>query len=137
VNWKTSGGKLTQQENSAVFDSTGLTAGKYTVTAEVNDGETTASCSSDITVEKRKIAPTIACQPGTASVTEGESTTLRAQASDANNDPLTYAWTVDGQAVTNNQPEFVFGSTGRALGAHTVRATVTDVDAVPPAELRY
>jgi len=98
------------------------------VTAEVNDGETTASCSSDITVEKRKIAPTITCQPGTATITEGESTTLRAQASDANNDPLTYAWTVDGQAVTNNQADFVFGSTGRALGAHTVRVTVTDVD---------
>jgi outer membrane protein OmpA-like peptidoglycan-associated protein len=128
VNWKTSGGKLTQQENAAVFDSTGLTPGKYTVTAEVNDGETTASCSSDITVEKRKLPPTVSCQPGTATLTEGESTTLRAQASDPNNDALTYSWTVDGQSVTNNQPEFVFGSTGRAFGAHTVNVTVTDVD---------
>ncbi len=80
VAWRTSGGKLTQQENSAVFDSTGLTPGKYTVTAEVTDGEgATATCTSDITVEKRKVAPTITCQPG-ATIIEGESTTLRATA---------------------------------------------------------
>ncbi|RPI25817.1 MAG: hypothetical protein EHM61_13385 [Acidobacteria bacterium] len=128
VNWRTTGGKLTQQENAAVFDPTGLAPGKYTVTAEVSDGETTATCTSDITVEKRKLAPTISCQPGTATITEGESTTLRATASDPNNDTLTYTWTVDGQAVTNNQPEFVFGSTGRTIGNHTVGVTVTDVD---------
>ncbi len=128
VNWKTSGGKLTQQENAAVFDSTGLAPGKYTVTAEVTDGQSTATCSSDITVEKRKLPPTISCQPGTATIIETESTTLRATASDPNNDPLTYTWTVDGQPVTNNQPEFVFGAAGRTLGNHTVAVTVTDVD---------
>ncbi|MFB3902952.1 MAG: PKD domain-containing protein [Acidobacteriota bacterium] len=128
VNWRTSGGKLTQQENAAVFDSTGVAPGKYTVTAEVTDGENTASCTSDITVEKRKLPPTISCQPGTVTIIENESTTLRATASDPNNDPLTYTWTVDGQPVTNNQPEFVFGATGRTIGTHTVVVTVTDVD---------
>jgi len=128
VNWRTTGGRLTQQENAAVFDPTGLAPGRYTVTAEVSDGEHTATCSSDITVEKRKLAPTISCQPGTVTVTEGESVTLRATASDPNNDTLTYAWTVDGQAVTNNAPEFVFGTAGRTVGDHTVAVTVTDVD---------
>jgi len=128
VNWRTSGGKLTQQENAAVFDSTGVAPGKYTVTAEVTDGENTATCTSDITVEKRKLPPTISCQPGTATITEDESTTLRATASDPNDDPLTYTWTADGQPVTNNQPEFVFGATGRTIGTHTVAVTVTDVD---------
>jgi outer membrane protein OmpA-like peptidoglycan-associated protein len=128
VNWRTSGGRLTQQENAAVFDSTGLEPGRYTVTAEVSDGTSTATCTSDITVEKRKLPPTVTCQPGTTTIIEGESATLRAQASDPNNDPLTYTWTVDGQAVPNDQPEFVFGSTGRTIGAHTVRVTVTDVD---------
>ncbi len=128
VAWRTSGGKLTQQENSAVFDSTGLTPGKYTVTAEVTDGEgATATCTSDITVEKRKVAPTISCGEG-ATIIEGESATLRATAADENNDALTYTWTVDGQAVTNNSPEFTFGSAGKSLGAHTVAVTVTDVD---------
>jgi outer membrane protein OmpA-like peptidoglycan-associated protein len=128
VNWRTSGGRLTQQENAAVFDSTGLEPGRYTVTAEVSDGTSTATCTSDITVEKRKLPPTVTCQPGTVTIVEGESATLRAQASDPNNDPLTYTWTVDGQAVPNDQPEFVFGSAGRTIGAHTVRVTVTDVD---------
>jgi outer membrane protein OmpA-like peptidoglycan-associated protein len=128
VAWKASGGKLTGQDGSATFDSTGLTPGKYTITAEVNDGETTATCSADINVEKHKMPPTVTCQPGSTSITEVESTTLRAQASDPNNDPLTYAWSVDGQAVTNNSPEFVFGAAGKSIGAHTVRVTVTDVD---------
>ncbi|MBI4444527.1 MAG: PKD domain-containing protein [Acidobacteria bacterium] len=128
ITWKTSGGKITQQNGSATFDSTGLAPGRYTITAEVTDGEHTATCSVDVTVEKRKMAPTITCEPSVTSVTEGESVTLRARASDPNNDPLTYSWTVDGQAVTNDAPEFVFGTAGRTVGDHTVRVTVTDVD---------
>lgn len=126
--WSADQGKLAAQGTKATFDSSGLKPGKYSVKAEVSDRKLTASCSVDVNVAKRKFAPTIACEPGTASVTEGGSVTLRARASDANNDPLTYAWTVDGQAVTNNQPEFNFGSTGRSLGDHTARVTVTDVD---------
>lgn len=128
ITWRTSGGRIDQQNGSAVFDSTGLSPGRYTVTAEVTDGEHTATCSSDITVEKRKMPPTITCEPSTHTVTEGEWATLRARASDPNNDPLHYTWTVNGQSVPNDRPEFVFGTEGRSPGRYTVRVTVTDVD---------
>jgi outer membrane protein OmpA-like peptidoglycan-associated protein len=126
--------KPTARTSAAVFDATGLTPGKYTVTAEVADRpdgdkkQLKASCSAQVTVEKDKKAPTITCEGGGKSIIEGESTALRAKGSDANNDALTYSWTVDGQAVTNDRADFTFGSAGKSLGDHTVRVTVKDVD---------
>ena len=128
VSWKTSGGTLSQGDDSATLDTTGLAPGRYSVMVEASDGDNVASCSSDITVEKRKMPPTISCGPATQSVTMGESVTLRASASDPNGDALTYSWAVDGQSVSNNSPEFAFGTAGRTEGAKKVRVTVTDVD---------
>ncbi len=53
LTWRASSGHISQHGTTVVFDSTGLQAGKYTVSAEVGDGERTASCSTEITVEKR------------------------------------------------------------------------------------
>ncbi len=53
LTWRTSSGHISQQGTTVVFDSTGLQDGKYTVTAEVGDGERTASCAVEITVETR------------------------------------------------------------------------------------
>jgi outer membrane protein OmpA-like peptidoglycan-associated protein len=128
VTWRTTGGRITQQNNTAVLDTTGLTEGRYTVTAEVSDRRTTSTCAIDVNVEKRRLPPTVQCQPSTVTVTEGESVTLRAAASDPNNDPLTYSWTVNGEAVAADQPTFEFGTVGRRVGTHTVRVTVTDID---------
>ncbi|MFZ0427176.1 MAG: PKD domain-containing protein [Acidobacteriota bacterium] len=128
VSWKTSGGRLSEHGNSATLDTKGLEAGRYSVMVEVSDGEKVASCSSDITVEKRKMPPTITCEDTSRTVTMGDSVTLRASASDPNGDTLTYSWTVDGQSVSNNSPQFEFGTTGRSVGQHQIRVTVTDVD---------
>lgn len=127
--WQASEGNLTAKNGSAMFDSSGLRAGTYQVDLEVRDKkQQAATCSVDLTVEKRKVAPTIACNPGQVRVTEGKSKQLAASASDANQDALTYAWAVDGKGVENNQPSFEFGTTGRKVGSHGVRVTVTDVD---------
>ncbi len=129
VDWKSSAGQLSSQgDYSVAFDTTGLAPGSYTVVANVSDGDNVASCSVDVTVLKDKKPPTVVCDPSSTSVTEGQSTTLQARASDPNGDALTYKWTVDGQDVPNDSPSFQFGSTGKTLGAHTVRVTVTDVD---------
>ena len=128
VTWKSNGGQLDQQGESAVFNASGVDPGNYTVIAEVSDGDAVASCSAEITVNKDKQAPVVSCEPGKTSVTIGSSTTLRADASDPNGDALTYAWSVDGQSVPNNSPSFEFGTAGRDPGAFVVRVTVTDVD---------
>jgi outer membrane protein OmpA-like peptidoglycan-associated protein len=128
-NWSAGSGKLTAQNGTAVFDSTGLSPGTYSVDLEVRDSkQNAAKCALDLTVEKRKLSPTISCESARVSVTEGESTTLQASASDPNDDPLTYSWTVDAEDVRNNQLSFEFGTEGRSIGAHAARVTVTDVD---------
>ena len=128
-NWSAAKGRLSSQNGSASFDSSGLSAGSYTVGLEVRDKkQNLASCEVSLRVDKNRMAPTVACAPSSVNVTEGQSTTVRAQASDGNNDALTYSWSVDGSSVTNNQSSFEFGTAGRSIGGHTVRVTVTDLD---------
>ncbi|MDA2935502.1 PKD domain-containing protein, partial [Acidobacteria bacterium AH-259-D05] len=128
-NWSADRGRLSGQNGSVVFDSTGLSPGNYTVSLEVRDKkQNLATCEVNLAVDKNRIAPTVACEPSDLRVTEDQSTTVQARASDANNDSLTYSWSVDGESVTNNQPSFEFGTAGRSIGAHRVRVTVTDVD---------
>ncbi|MFH1964774.1 MAG: PKD domain-containing protein [Acidobacteriota bacterium] len=126
--WKASGGTISGDDAVATLDTSGLEAGNYEVVVQVTDGDNVASCSADITVEKRKMPPTIVCNPSTVAVTELQSVVLTAQASDPNGDALTYGWEVDGSSVSNNSPEFEFGTAGRNIGNHTVKVTVTDVD---------
>ncbi len=126
--WKTSGGSISGDDAEATLDTSGLEAGNYEVVVHVSDGDNVASCSTDITVEKRKMPPTIDCNPATVAVTELKSVVLTAKASDPNGDALTYSWAVDGSSVSNNSPEFEFGTAGRNIGNHTVKVTVTDVD---------
>ena len=130
---KVSGGELTEDANtpvsvSATYDSTGLKPGMYKVTAEIDDRKLKEACSFDITVEKNKKAPTVKCSPSSVTVTEGKSTTLTARASDANGDSLKYSWTVAGKSVSNNTSRLEFGTSGKKVGAHTAKVTVTDVD---------
>ena len=138
--WSSEAGTLDAQNGSAVFDSTGLAPDNYTVSLEVRDempgpprswlcyGQHAASCDLQVTVEKHKIPPTVACDPSSASVIEGGSLTLRARASDPNNDALSYRWAVDAQRVSADQESMTFGSMGRSIGAHVATVTVTDVD---------
>jgi len=53
LTWRASAGRISQQGTRVIFDSIGLQVGEYTVTAEVGDGDRTASCSTDIIVENR------------------------------------------------------------------------------------
>jgi len=117
-----------QEDGTAIFDSSGLEPGLYTVGVRVSDKKHDVACTADVTVLKNKIAPVIACESAKRTVTAGGSVLLEAKASDANGDALTYTWEVAGQKVTNDQPSFEFGSAGRTVGAHTARVTVTDVD---------
>jgi outer membrane protein OmpA-like peptidoglycan-associated protein len=124
--WSTTGGKITGTDSTATFDATGIAPGKYTVTATVSDGKHQATCSSEITVIKKNVAPTVTCAPESSTITIGDSATVRATASDPNNDQLTYAWTINGQHVASSGPELIFGSEGREPGNYTVTVTVSD-----------
>lgn len=124
--WSATGGKVTGDTDTATYDATGVAPGKYTITATVSDRKHEVSCSSEITVLKRNYAPKVAVEPSTFDVIQGESQNLRCIASDQNNDPLTYAWTVNGQKLAAEGPQITFGTEGRDPGDYTVTCTVSD-----------
>ncbi len=123
--WTATGGKVTGKEDSATFDSTGVNPGKYSVTVTVADKyKHSVPCSTDITVEKKYLPPTVSCSASPTSIQVGESATVNARANSPDGSPLTYAWTVNGQAQATTTPEFTFGSAGRQPGNYTVGVTV-------------
>ncbi len=124
--WTATGGKVTGSGDNVTFDSTGLNPGKYTVTVNVSDGKYSASCPTEVTVLKKNQPPTIACEPPSASIMPGESASIRGNASDPDNDRLTYSWTVNGQPLAATDSSISFGSEGRQPGQYTVAATVSD-----------
>jgi outer membrane protein OmpA-like peptidoglycan-associated protein len=119
------GGKVTGTEGTATFDSTGVNPGKYTVTVTVADKyKNNVPCTTDITVEKKYLPPTVACSAAPSSIQEPESATITAKAASPDGSPLTYSWTVNGQAQPGSSPEFVLGSVGRQPGNYNVAVTV-------------
>jgi hypothetical protein len=130
ISWRSSGGHLVQEDHSATLHTNTLAAGKYSILVEVGDDANVASCMVNVNVEKRLLPPTITCKPVELSVVSGQSVRLEASAADPNGDPLTFAWTVDGDPVPNNQATFQFGTVGRTTGKHVVQAHVSDTDAM-------
>jgi outer membrane protein OmpA-like peptidoglycan-associated protein len=124
--WTSAGGRVSGTGDTATFDATGIPPGKYTVTATVSDKKHQVSCSSEITVLKRNHAPTVTVEPRSATLTQGESATFRANASDPDNDQLTYNWTVDGQRLAAAGPQIAFGSEGRKAGTYSITANASD-----------
>jgi outer membrane protein OmpA-like peptidoglycan-associated protein len=123
--WTSSGGKVTGSDDTATFDATGVNPGKYSITVTVADKyKHSVPCSTDIAVEKKYLPPTVACSVSPNSIQVGESATVLAKAASPDGSPLTYSWTVNGQAQAASTPEFIFGSAGREPGNYTIAVTV-------------
>jgi outer membrane protein OmpA-like peptidoglycan-associated protein len=123
--WSSSGGNINGSGDQIDFSST--TPGIFfTVTVNVSNGRQTATCSAQITVNRRPVAPTVSIEPATFSILPGESVDLRCIATDPNNATLTYAWTVNGQPLAAQGPNVTFGSEGRNPGSYNVTCTVSN-----------
>jgi hypothetical protein len=100
--------------------------GNFTVTVTVNDGTTSGTAQMAVAVSN--VDPTaVITGPGTAE--KGQPVTFHAEASDAGDDTLSYAWTarLDGVVVASGDGEdFTF--TPSAGGTYAVRLNVTDGD---------
>ena len=103
---------------NVTFDSTDLAPGKYTVTGTVSDGKYSANCTETVTVLKKNVAPVASIEPASGNITQGDTLPMRCIASDANNDPLTYSWTVNGQPLAANVNSITFGTEGRKPGGN-------------------
>jgi len=122
--WSANAGKISGTGESATFDSTGLAPGKYALKVTVLDNhKLSATCDSEITVNKKYLPPTVRVEPATASIMSGESAMIRAIGNSPDGSPLTYLWTVNGQKQAASGPTFTFGSAGRPPGTYTVGVT--------------
>src|SRR5208282_4052012 len=72
--------------------------------------------------------PVASCSANPTSVYlgSGEVVSVHADASDPDNDPLTYTWTATGGAVDGTGAQVRWSSNGLALGTYTVTAGVSD-----------
>jgi outer membrane protein OmpA-like peptidoglycan-associated protein len=127
--WSTNGGTLDGSGPEVRWSSAGIPPGKYSVTVKVDDGHGgTANSTADVTVVPRpNRPPTIAeCAANPASVTPGQPVRISATASDPDNDPLTYAYTVSGGKVTGSGARVQLDTTGLAPGQYTITCQVDD-----------
>ncbi|GAC1701391.1 MAG: hypothetical protein NVS9B4_04600 [Candidatus Acidiferrum sp.] len=122
------GGTVEGTGPDARWNSSGLSAGNYTVNAKVDDGKGgTATCSADIAVQaKPNQAPTISCATDRSPILPGERTGITATASDPDNDPLTYSYTASAGQIVGEGPKVQFDSTGLQAGSYTVKCAVSD-----------
>ena len=72
-------------------------------------------------------APTVACDPASASIRAGEVVKLRANASDPDNDNLTYTWTTSGGRILGSNANVELDTTG-VSGPASLNATVRVAD---------
>jgi outer membrane protein OmpA-like peptidoglycan-associated protein len=148
-NWSGTGVKVAGTNASTQIDTTGLEPGSYQVTASLSDGSKhgVASCSVRLTVKQPR-PPQISCSPDPAIVTTGGTSTIRSNASSADNRRLSYHYSASAGNVSGAGATATL-NVGAQPGPITVTCTVSDdrspaltasattsvtVEAPPPAE---
>jgi len=127
--WNASGGKVVGSGENVTYDSADVAPGKYIVTGTVSDGKYSASSTETITVLKKNVAPVVSIEPASGNITQGDTLPMRCVSSDANNDPLTYSWTVNGEPLAANVNSITFGTEGRKPGQYTIGCAASDGEA--------
>ncbi len=94
--WTASDGPVEGTGAMMRWNTAGMSVGEHSLKAHVENGRGgRAECSAELRVEVRpNRAPTVACAADKNSVTAGEVVEITATASDPDNDPLSYSWTV-------------------------------------------
>ncbi len=125
-NWTATGGKIIGSGPEVRWDSTGVAAGNYSITARVDDGQGyNASCSSDVKVEAVPIpAPTMSCSVDRSSLLVGERAQVAANVVDKSNTPLNYTWNTNGGQIVGSGANVQLDTTGLAAGTYTVTGRV-------------
>jgi PKD repeat protein len=123
------GGNAVATSNTSSFTHTFADNGTYTVTLTATDKDgVTGTTTSTITVNN--VAPVATINGTTSSMTEGDSATLTASATDAGSaDTFTYAWTVTkggNTTQTGSSSSFTFSPTDN--GTYVISLVATDKD---------
>lgn len=127
--WSSTGGGIEGTGSEVRWNSNGVKEGSYTATVTVDDGKGgTASASADMQVAPKPNTPPVinSCTANPATITVGQRSNIAVNASDADNDNLTYSYKATGGNVSGDGPNAQFDSTGAAPGNYTVTCHVSD-----------
>ncbi len=126
--WSASDGTVDGTGPDVRWNSAGHKMGAYTVKVRVDNGRNgSAECLANLRVEQRpNRPPTISCSADRNSVTVGEPVTVTATASDPDNDPLTYSWSVSNGRIDGSGPSAKLPTGDLAPGSYTVTGHVDD-----------
>lgn len=126
--WTVDGQAVTNNSPSFAFGSAGRSVGSHRVEVTVTDVDgMTASCSFNVRVNERPNPPlSLSLSLDKNEVYECETVTARATAKDPDNDPVTYAWKVDGQSQSEKGAVLKVNTCGFAGGNHTVSVVAQD-----------
>jgi hypothetical protein len=111
-----------------------LTAGTYTVKAEVKEGKSgkeglkpgeTADCSATITVKAYE-PPTVSCSASPSTINPGATSTITAVGVSPQNRPLTYSYSAVSGTISGTGTSVTFNSTGAPTGAVGITCNVSD-----------
>jgi outer membrane protein OmpA-like peptidoglycan-associated protein len=147
--WAATGGKISGTGPYVRWDSSGAAAGKYSLTARVDNGAGNgASCSTTIAVQPKPApaVPTMSCTASPSTVSAGERPTITAVVNDPSGTPITYTWQANAGQIVGNGQSIQLDTSGVAPGTYTVTgraengvhsacdcSTTVTVQAPPPA----
>ena len=132
--WSVTGGKLTGEGRAVTWDLSGVNPGTYTVTVDVNDGNShtvngTATVSVAVCTNCRPPCPTVSLSCP-SDVEPGSAITVSSSLSSAAN--VTYGWTVSAGTITSGQGTSSITVDTAGLAGQSVTITV-EVGGLDPA----
>ncbi len=126
--WKSTGGTVASNENSASVGTAGLSPGNYTLTGRVSVGPKPgefATCEAAFTVKGFE-PPTIGCSVSPSTISPGASATIAAVGVSPQNLPLTYSYSSTEGAVSGGGKTAEYSSAGAQPGAVGIVCKVSD-----------
>ena len=127
-NWASNGGKITSSGPEATIDTTGMTAGDYTVTGHVQQGSRArgqASCAAPFTILKFQ-PPTLSCSANPSNAVSGTDIAISTVGVSPQNRPLTYSYSATAGVVASSGPTAILTTAG--LSPQTITVTCNAVD---------
>jgi hypothetical protein len=126
--WSGTGVKITGDSTTGNIDTTGLSAGNFTVTGHVSEGQKPgefADCTANFTVKPYE-PPTISCSVNPTTLKPGDSATVTATGVSPQNRPLTYSFTSSAGQISGTGNTATLTTTGAPAGTITITGNVSD-----------
>jgi len=126
--WTTDGGTISGTSNVANIDTKNAAPGTYTAKGHITEGTKpgeTADCSAQYTVKAFE-PPTISCSANPSTVAPGDSATITATGTSAQNRPLTYSYSASAGSIAGTTSTATLSTAGAAPGTITVTCNVVD-----------